>query len=327
MQIIDVFNGDADGLCALHQLRLAEPADSELVTGRKREIDLLARVRARPHSHITVLDLSLDRNRAALERLLAAGARVRYIDHHHAEAPPAHPRLELHLDGRPGICTSLIVDRLLGGRFATWALVGAYGDNLAAAADAGARALGLDAAHAAQLAELGMALNYNAYGETDADLAIHPRGLYLRLRPFADPFAFIAGEPIVAQLAARRRADLARAAALAPTLADARMAVFDLPDAGWARRVQGSFAHQLALAHPERAHALLRLRADDRYSVSLRAPLTVPQGADALAIRFGGGGRAAAAGIDALPAERRAEFIAALAGAAWAAPAAPTADA
>jgi len=46
MRYVDVFNGDADGLCALHQLRLAEPVDGELVTGLKREIDLLDRVHA-----------------------------------------------------------------------------------------------------------------------------------------------------------------------------------------------------------------------------------------------------------------------------------------
>ena len=37
----DVFNGDADGLCALQQLRLARPRESRLVTGLKREIALL----------------------------------------------------------------------------------------------------------------------------------------------------------------------------------------------------------------------------------------------------------------------------------------------
>ena len=42
----DVFNGDADGLCALHQLRLANPALAELVTGVKRDIKLLDRVKA-----------------------------------------------------------------------------------------------------------------------------------------------------------------------------------------------------------------------------------------------------------------------------------------
>ena len=48
MQRIDVFNGDADGICALHQLRLAEPAESVLVTGPKRDIALVERVAAAP---------------------------------------------------------------------------------------------------------------------------------------------------------------------------------------------------------------------------------------------------------------------------------------
>lgn len=29
---IDIFNGDADGICALIQLRLAEPLDTRLIT-------------------------------------------------------------------------------------------------------------------------------------------------------------------------------------------------------------------------------------------------------------------------------------------------------
>jgi len=36
MAYYDVFNGDADGICALHQLRLAEPREATLVTGVKR---------------------------------------------------------------------------------------------------------------------------------------------------------------------------------------------------------------------------------------------------------------------------------------------------
>ena len=58
--IIDVFNGDADGICALHQLRLAEPAESGLVTGPKRDIGLLARVTAQAGDRVTVLDIALD---------------------------------------------------------------------------------------------------------------------------------------------------------------------------------------------------------------------------------------------------------------------------
>jgi hypothetical protein len=43
-QAYDVFNGDADGICALHQLRLANPRDAVLLTGVKRDIALLQRV-------------------------------------------------------------------------------------------------------------------------------------------------------------------------------------------------------------------------------------------------------------------------------------------
>ncbi|TMH00728.1 MAG: hypothetical protein E6H79_16480 [Betaproteobacteria bacterium] len=78
------FNGDADGLCALQQLRLVEPARATLVTGVKRDIQLLARVEARAGDEVTVLDVSLDSNRDALRALLDSGARVRYFDHHHA---------------------------------------------------------------------------------------------------------------------------------------------------------------------------------------------------------------------------------------------------
>ena len=67
----DVFNGDADGLCALHQLRLAQPAEARLVTGMKRDIALLKQVPAQAGDEVTVLDISIERNRLALEALLA----------------------------------------------------------------------------------------------------------------------------------------------------------------------------------------------------------------------------------------------------------------
>ena len=70
----DVFNGDADGICSLLQLRKAEPREATLVTGVKRDIDLLEKVNAAAGDRITVLDVSLDKNRGALDRALAAGA-------------------------------------------------------------------------------------------------------------------------------------------------------------------------------------------------------------------------------------------------------------
>jgi hypothetical protein len=64
MSHYDVFNGDADGLCALQQLRLEYSIDdAQLITGVKRDIDLLQQVEARVGDSITVLDISLDRNR------------------------------------------------------------------------------------------------------------------------------------------------------------------------------------------------------------------------------------------------------------------------
>src|SRR5687767_364161 len=111
-----VFNGDADGLCALQQLRLGEPGDVTLVTGVKRDIALLERVQASTGDECTVLDVSLDVNRAGLMRLLDAGVTVRYFDHHHAGEVPQTTKLEAHLDPSPTACTSLLVDRYLAGR-------------------------------------------------------------------------------------------------------------------------------------------------------------------------------------------------------------------
>lgn len=56
---IDVFNGDADGICALVQLRLAEPTQSQLVTGVKRDIQLLEHLSVQKNDQVTVLDISL----------------------------------------------------------------------------------------------------------------------------------------------------------------------------------------------------------------------------------------------------------------------------
>ena len=74
----DVFNGDADGICSLLQLRHARPVESVLVTGVKRDIALLGRVDAEAGDQVTVLDVSMDKNLDGLNRVLAAGAEVFY---------------------------------------------------------------------------------------------------------------------------------------------------------------------------------------------------------------------------------------------------------
>jgi hypothetical protein len=310
MRLVDVFNGDADGLCALHQLRLAEPGDTELVTGPKRRIELLAGVDAGAGDRVTVLDLSLDRNRDALQRLLDRGVRVCWFDHHYAGVVPAHPLLEAHIDPSPATCTSVLVDRHLGGRFRAWAVVAAFGDALPDTAHALADLLGLDPLSRETLRSLGEDLNHNAYGETEAELLVPPADLYRELRPHADPLRFAAEAAVVAKLHDRRRVDLASALAVPRYRAGARGDVYVLPDAPWSRRVSGTLANWLAARAPDRAHVVLTPDSCGGYGVSIRAPRAAPTGALALARRFEtGGGREAAAGIDHLPAGELAAFI------------------
>lgn len=312
MACFDVFNGDADGLCALQQLRLTEPLAATLVTGVKRDIALLERVPAGARDRVAVLDISLDSNRPALGRLLAAGARVSYFDHHYPGDIPSHPALECHIDTCPDRGTSLLVDTSIGARFRAWAVVGTFGDNFEAAARQAAEPLGLAADDLVLLRELGTCLNYNAYGESIADLHLAPDELYRRLQPYAEPLEFIRGDPTFRMLKDGYRDDMERVRGVRPVLDAPGHRLFLLPDAPWARRVGGVFANALARAAPTVAHALLTTLADGEFLVSVRAPLAAPRGADRLCRRFAtGGGRQAAGGINRLPAADYDRFVAA----------------
>src|SRR5689334_6661880 len=235
--LIDVFNGDADGLCALHQLRLAHPATTTLVTGVKRDIHLLRQVQAGAGAQVTVMDISLDENRADVLRLLDAGATLRYFDHHFAGEVPKHPALETHIDTAPEVCTSLLMDGWLHGAHRAWAVTAAFGDNLHAAARKAAEPLKLSDAHLDELRELGELLNYNGYGDTLADLHFHPAELYAAMKPYADPREFFAKAPQVAVLLRGYAQDLAEAVGREPLVDNAAGRVFRLPNEPWARRV------------------------------------------------------------------------------------------
>ena len=301
MRFYDIFNGDADGICALHQLRLAEPRDAELVTGVKRDIELLARVSAGRGDEITVLDVSLETNRGQLMRMLEAGVSCRYFDHHFAGTVPSHLLLDAHIDTAPSVCTSLIVDRYLRGEHRAWAIVAAFGDNLPESALAAAAGLQVPAHDLDVLRELGECLNYNAYGESVEDLLFHPAELYRRLRPYTDPLEFARQAPEFEMLRRAYRDDMDRARAL--TLREARggcVAAF-MPEEAWSRRVSGAFANELSQRHAGRAIALL-VRSGKGYRVSLRAPRNAARGIDTVAREFeSGSGRKGAAGIQFLP--------------------------
>ncbi len=304
MAFIDVFNGDADGICALTQLHLAQPRQAQLVTGVKRDIALLKRVSATTGDVVTVLDVSLDKNRADVERLLTAGASVHYVDHHFAGEIPAHPALHTHINEAADVCTSLLVNGALQNRYAGWAVVGAYGDNLRQSAEAIARPLGLDDSQRQQLEDLGTYLNYNGYGEKIEDLHFAPDALFARVSCYADPLEFVvADREVFEQLASGYRDDMQKAADAVPLAGSTpHAALFILPNAAWARRVSGVWSNDLVHQFPDRAHAVLTEKADGSYLVSVRAPRNRKSGADVLCRQFpSGGGRAAAAGINDLP--------------------------
>jgi len=310
MRYIDVFNGDADGICALHQLRLASPCpDASLVTGVKRDIGLLKKVQNVSGAVITVLDISLDRNRDDLLRLLERQNRIHYFDHHFCGQVPESKFLEPHIDTSSRTCTSLIVDRLLRGKHTAWAVVGAFGDNLDEVAVHVAETTGLETDSINNLRETGVLLNYNGYGAALDDLYYHPEELYRQVRPYENPLDFHAVSPAIQALREGYANDIGLAQKFEPLRETDHGRIFQFPAKSWARRVSGVYSNLLAREKPDQAHGLIIKNNDGTFRISVRAPLNNRSGADELCRKFPtGGGRAAAAGINNLPQEQLEQF-------------------
>ena len=307
----DVFNGDADGIIALVQLRLAQPKESVLITGVKRDISLLKQLEGKAVDSVTVLDISLEKNVEPLKTLLANKVDVLYVDHHRTGEIPQSTHLTTLINTDANTCTSLLVNELLKGQFVNWAIVAAFGDNMKQAAKKLSQQQGLTAIEEEKLAQLGVYVNYNGYGRTVDDLHFKPDELYSLLRQYTDPLTLVNEEDSVfTTLASAYHQDMAKAQS-ATVLADNSIckAVL-LDDEAWARRVSGVFGNELANQSPNKAHAVLTLNTDATYTVSVRAPLENKQGADEICIQFPtGGGRAGAAGINNLPQEMLEGFI------------------
>lgn len=305
MQQTDVFNGDADGLCALLQLRLSTPKKSQLITGVKRDIDLLRLVNTKPGDEVTVLDISLAKNHDHLIKILNQGARVFYVDPHQPGKIPEHPHLTTLIDTNANTCTSLLVDHYLGGRFEAWAITAAFGDNLTKVASQKAIKANFSKQQIEQLELLGVCLNYNGYGRKMEDLHIAPDRLYQSMLPYAAPFDFIYDQVLLfEQLVTGYHEDLNLANGISAEFSNDKVAYFILPDETWSYRVNGIFANQLANNHPSRAHAIITNNAAGGFAVSVRAPLNNPDGAEKLCALFPtGGGRKAAAGINHIASE------------------------
>jgi len=307
----DVFNGDADGICALIQLRLDRPLASRLITGIKRDIQLLDKFTVTSGDRITVLDISLQTNSVRVKEFLNQGAHIFYVDHHQPGDIPKHPHLKTLINTDSAICTSLLVNQYLNGKYPLWAITAAFGDNLNHSAEQLAATLNLSQTELETLKNLGIYINYNGYGGCIDDLHFAPDRLYREMAEFQSPFDFIGGNrDIFTQLEQGYREDMANAQRLVPEYQSDAVAVFILPDTAWARRVNGVFGNFLANLHPSRAHAVITHNKDNDYQVGVRAPLSNKTGADELCSAFPtGGGRKAAAGINHLPGDQLSIFI------------------
>jgi single-stranded DNA-specific DHH superfamily exonuclease len=299
----DLFNGVADGICALIQLRLHQPKASTLLTGVKRDIKLLEHIDPQAGDIITVLDVSMDKNKKAVLKALENDCDVLYVDHHFAGEIPKSPKLNAIINETPDVCTAILVNNHLNGAYLPWAVVGAFGDNLKRSAATIAKPLGLSDDELKKLENLGIYINYNGYGSALEELHFHPEELYQILVKYENPMDFITdGNPYFQQLETGYIEDMAKSEASTPVAETKSTAIFILPNEAWARRVSGVFSNDLTNLFPNRAHAVLTEKANGNYLVSVRAPLSNKKGAVALCSQFEtGGGREAAAGINDLP--------------------------
>jgi hypothetical protein len=307
----DLFNGDADGIFALHQYRLTYPEDSiQRITGVKRDIRLLDQIRGVVNSDISVFDVSLDSNKASLDRLLHQENHIHYFDHHFAGEIPKSPNLNTHINPSAETCTSLIVNDFLQGSSPLWAICGAYGDNLHITAEQLAKTENLSSLETDQLKELGELFNYNGYGADLGDLHFHPETLYLAVQPHKNPFDFISESAELPELRDGYEEDMKQAQDISPLTGTGKNRIYFFPDAPWARRVSGVYSNLRAREMTKAAHAIITDNIDGTYRISVRAPLEDKRDADTLCKTFEtGGGRAAAGGINNLPRDKFDAFV------------------
>ncbi|SIO93708.1 acetyltransferase [Vibrio spartinae] len=309
----DVFNGDADGIIALLQLRLSTPKTHRLITGVKRDIQLLDQVvKLGDATSVTVLDISMMKNIEPLQRLLTQRIPVFYCDHHQSGEIPNSEHLETLINLDAETCTSLLINQKLKGEFIHWAIAGAFGDNLHQRAQSLANHAGLSQEDSEFLCELGTLINYNGYGATLDDLHIPPAELFQQLLNYPSPFTLREEPDSPYYLLQQGYADdYAQIMSLTPLTENPSCRIFELPSTAWARRISGVFGNKLANQSSRQAHAVLTLNENQQdYTVSVRAPLNNRTGADEVCSLFAtGGGRKAAAGINTLPCEQKAHFI------------------
>ena len=133
-----------------------------------------------------------------------------------------------------------------------WAVVGCFGDNLDTTADTLIGNLSSSVDRDA-LKQLGICVNYNAYGSQPADLHFHPADLYRRMQRHTSPTALLQDDrDLFETLGCSLRDRYERGPVGTRAVDDDDIAVVSLPDEAWARRVSGVYGNDLANQSPEK---------------------------------------------------------------------------
>ncbi|MGB1491433.1 MAG: hypothetical protein ACPHTH_05910 [Candidatus Poseidoniaceae archaeon] len=268
------YNGDADGICSMVQWGLVYGIEGHRVTGVKRDIELLERVNPNPDDEIIVMDISLARNHARAVELSSQGFDIKWFDHHLAGEPI--DAIATNIDTSANICTARIVEKFLGVE-SDWAQVALHGDGLSV--------------HSSkpEFKELGELLNYNGYGADLSDLHFHPDELLLLCLQAKTPQNFMDTQAFMT-LKNGFESDLLNAKNI-----ELSNGYYLLPNESWARRVVGVMAHRIN--ESGNGPHVIAIDKGESLQVSIRGT----EGIGDLCKMFGGGGRATAGGIDALP--------------------------
>ena len=268
------YNGDADGICSMVQWGLVYGIEGQRITGVKRDIELLERVNPESDDEIIVMDISLARNHARAVELSSQGFDITWFDHHLAGDPI--DAIATHIDTSSDVCTARIVEKYLGVE-SDWAQVALHGDGLSV--------------HSIkpEFKELGELLNYNGYGADLSDLHFHPDDLLLLCLRAKTPQNFMDTQAFMT-LKNGFESDLSNAKNI-----ELNNGYYLLPNEAWARRVVGVMAHRINESG-DGPH-VIAIDKGDTLQVSIRGS----EGIGDLCKMFGGGGRATAGGIDALP--------------------------
>ena len=303
MPHFDVFNGDADGLCALHQLRLAEPADAvarHRPEARHRAARARRRRGRRPGHGARRLARPQSRRARAAARARRAGALVRPPPRGRDPGAPAprgahrHGAGDLHeRDRRPAPRRAL---PRVGGRRRVRRQPRAHRRRARRLDRPRAPASSRRCARSARISTT------TPTATPRRTCSSRPPSSTARSRRTPTRCGSPRRRRCVAKLRAGRLADMGARSRWRPI----GRASTCYPTPTGRDGSSGTLANDLAARAPDRAHAVLVPCPNDGYRVSIRAPRAAPNGCAALAREFAtGGGREAAAGIDHLPVAER----------------------